>query len=124
MRWRAAGCRRGCDRDRNRDLTHARPFLLPAGQVTRTDAEARLQAAGAPEGGFILRSKGPEHFVITVTVDGQPKHHSIARQLGGQAFVLNGCGPGIGLTVEAAVRSVLLLNSVEVVMPIFPDATR
>ena len=95
---------------------------LHTAQISREVAHARLEDAGLPECGFLLRSiAGTDRFSIAVVVEERKVlHHLIARVEGGQVFQLNGAGPGIGLTVDAAVRSVLTLDGIDVLCPIYP----
>ena len=54
----------------------------------------------------------------------QVLHHLIVRQHGGQAFLLNSRGQGIGLTVSAAVRAVLLMDGIEAMFPVYEHKSR
>lgn len=89
--------------------------------LNRDAAKGRLHAAGLPESGFVLRSiAGVDRYVISIVVEAEILHHLIARVEGGLTFQLNGAGPGIGLSVDAAVRNVLALDGIDVLCPIYP----
>jgi hypothetical protein len=94
-------------------------------RISRSQAVARLSEAGNPDSGFLLRSIGRDRYVLDIVVskkEGETMimHHLVARQAGGHTFQLNNVGPGIGLTVDAAVRTVLHQDGIDVLYPVYP----
>jgi hypothetical protein len=98
------------------------------GKISRQMAETRLREAGMVEGGFLLRSMGAhDQFALAVCTGERVLHHLISRRAGTDTgdreggFQLNGAsGPFVGKAVQTAVRTVLRLDGVETIFPVYP----
>jgi hypothetical protein len=98
------------------------------GKISRQMAETRLREAGMVEGGFLLRSMGAhDQFALAVCTGERVLHHLISRRAGTATgdreggFQLNGAsGPFVGKAVQTAVRTVLRLDGIESIFPVYP----
>lgn len=72
------------------------------GSISRSDAEAKLEAAGCEPGQFLVRSRGdkyPGDYVLCVAYKGKPTHHLAQRNEDGE-LVVNKSTFGSNKTIE------------------------